>query len=394
MNYKKTIRLFEPHGGWGVHQEFYNKEILNSNYNLILNNDTGLCNRIFNWEVMYYILDQVNDTDLHIAVQKWIWPELVLLELPDTISVDYHQLQGNDWYSGDEQSNLYFKTIFDTKSNKVSLSKSIDRSFLIDLFKSNDFKKILKNNHWYTNTGYVTLKSICKELFNDDTLKCILRRYFKESIRPLDRIHFKDKKIEKKIQETYSSYVGIHIRRGNGIHLTDEVIENLPDDVKDEYIQYWEKNFKVDCEAYNFINDDVYFKLIDEILKIKPNQKIYISHDLTDKLIERYYNRYPKNIVTKKDIRRYYYNYYKKRIPNLDHLIKYANILDNVLDLFILTNCGFKILYKNSTWSDFANEYRKPSNEKSYFINNIDKLLKKTDKLESIIKKLPEEKIM
>jgi hypothetical protein len=394
MNYKKTIRLLEPHGGWGVHQEFYNKEILNSNYNLILNNDTGLCNRIFNWEAIYYIIDQVNDPDLHIAVQKWIWPELVLLELPDTVSVDYHQLKGNDWYSGDEQSNLYFKTIFDTEKNMVSVSEPINKSFLLDLFKNNSFKKILKNNHWYTDIGYITIKLIGKELYGDKGNKDTIKRYFKNSIRPLDKIHIKDKIIAKKIEETYSSYVGIHIRRGNGIHLTEEVIKNLPNDIRDEYIEYWKKNFKIDCEAYNFIYDEVYFKLIDEILKIKPNQKIYISHDLTDNLIKKYYNRYPKNIVTKKDIRKYYYNYYKKRIPNLDHLIKYANVLDNVLDLFILAKCGFKILYKNSTWSNFANEYRKPNHEKNYFINNIDKLLKNPDKLESIIKNLPEEKII
>ena len=40
-----------------------------------------------------------------------------------------------------------------------------------------------------------------------------------------------------------------------------------------------------------------------------------------------------------------------KRISNLDHLIKYVNILDNTLDLFILSICGLR--YRNSTWSMF-----------------------------------------
>ena len=36
MNYKKTIRLLEPHGGWGISSEYYNKNITNSNYKIIL----------------------------------------------------------------------------------------------------------------------------------------------------------------------------------------------------------------------------------------------------------------------------------------------------------------------------------------------------------------------
>jgi len=396
MNYKKTIRLLEPHGGWGISSEYYNKNITNSNYKIILNNDTGLCNRIFHWEALHHAVVEANDDEVHIAVQKEWWPEIELLEIPDTVAVEYEPTRGNDWYSGIEQSNLYLKTIFDTSNNSLELSKQMTKEFFYNLFKNKNFEKILENNHWYLDEGYITLSSIGTDVFDyKDGDEFCKKLFINNKIRPIDKIHLKDNSVQKDITKKYQSYVGIHIRRGNGIHLTDEVIENLPADKKEEYVEYYKNNFKIDCEAYKFINDTEYYTSIDEILKINPKQKIYISHDLTDNLIENFYEKYPKNIVTKKDIRKKYYNHYKKRIPNLDHLIKYGNILDNVLDLFIFASCGFKVLYANSTWSEFAGKYRKPENQINLTSEQFIIMLKENKEcLKEIIDNLPKQKIL
>ena len=273
---------------------------------------------------------------------------------------------------------IYFKTIFDKDKNTVSFSKELTKEFVINLYKTKNFKEILKNNHWYTNTGFITLKSIFQELHQEiDMSEVSPFAHLKldpilqliGNSRPLNKIEIKDKKIHRKLYNTFKSYVGIHIRRGNGVHLTEKVIENLSDDYKELYLDYKKKYIRDNCSSYRFAHDHEYFFAIDQILEINPKQKIYISHDLTDELINHYYTRYPNNIVTKKDIRKEYYNYFKKSVPNLDHLIKYANVLDNVLDLFCLSFCRYKILSHASTWSNFADYYRRWETDENHVID-------------------------
>lgn len=49
MEYNKTLRWLEPYGGWSE-------------------NDTGLCNRIFHWEIAHEICKQ-NNYDFKIILQ-------------------------------------------------------------------------------------------------------------------------------------------------------------------------------------------------------------------------------------------------------------------------------------------------------------------------------------
>lgn len=399
MNYKKTIRLFDPFGGWGSHGSY-------SDYTLQspddTSYDTGLCNRLLNWEAIYYILEKCEDNDLHIAVQNHIWPELPLLNIPDTVGVDYN-LYKNDWYGRLEHSDLYFKTIFDYKNGKVSLAEKLTKSNVLDLFKNKSFKKILDNNHWFTDTGFVTLKSIFYDIseldmsetseFAQTKIDPILKLIPKP--RPLDKIELKNKKIHKKLYDTCSCFVGIHIRRGNGVNLTDEVENNLSEDYKDLYLEYKKKYIRDNCHTYRFAHDVEYFFVIDKILEINPKQKIYISHDLTDELIQQYYDKYPNNIVTKKDLRKEYYKYFKNVVPNLDHLINYANVLDNVLDLFSLSFCRYKILSNSSTWSNFADYYRRWDTDENHSIDDMpDVILNESEKFKRIIENMPKQKIL
>ena len=189
------------------------------------------------------------------------------------------------------------------------------------------------------------------------------------------------------------NYIGIHIRRGNGVNITKENFEKFSDKLQKEYLSYLKDGIDIFSPHYRYTSDNEYFKIIDKILEINPTQKFYISHDLSDDFLSDFYKRYPKNIESKKDVRKHWYNYYKKKISNLDHLIKYANILDNTLDLFILSICGFKILSKASTWSMFADVYQRPHTppkaERNYFIDDIQQLIDNPKELKDILAKLP-----
>lgn len=394
MNYKKTIRLFEPFGGWGAHHYYYRPDLLETELKdseeFSNTFDTGLCNRLLNWEAIYYIVEQAKDNDLHISVQNHIWPELALIELPDTVGVDYN-IWNNFWYGRVEHGNLYFKTIFDIENNKVSLAEKLSKNKVINLYKTKNFKDILQKDHWYTDTGFLTLKSLLTlvhKMSPEDKTDTLY-----PNPRPLGKIELKDRAVQKKLDEKFSSYIGIHIRRAGGVHIKKENFDKFSDKLQKEYLRHRKGSLDKFNPHYRYTSDNEYFKIIDKILEINPKQKFYISHDLPDEFLADFYKKYPKNIESKKDVRKHWYNYYKKKISNLDHLIKYANILDNTLDLFILSICGFKILSKASTWSMFADFYQRPHTppkaEKNYFIDDIQQLIDNPKELGDILAKLP-----
>jgi hypothetical protein len=107
--YEKTLRWLEPYGGWHKY-------------------DTGLCNRIFHWEIAYE-LTRNNNLEYFIMLEKKFWPELRLIELPKTkitgfIEGDSHEIE-----------KLKFITVHDTINSNVSLSKPIMFDELNEMFK-------------------------------------------------------------------------------------------------------------------------------------------------------------------------------------------------------------------------------------------------------------------
>jgi hypothetical protein len=348
MNYSKTIRLFDPFYGWGYHFDYY-KKLKNPSGT---RNDTGLCNRLFHWELYYDIVEKTTDPDLTIAVQSMIWPELAILNIPNTISVDY-KIWHNHWYGMHEHSELYFRTIFDIENQKVSLTNPITKEKILSMYKNNNFNFIEEADHWHTEMGYYTLKNVFTELYKDKA-----QDYLNNYTRGIRGISFKDTEFQLKLERKYANYIGIHIRRGNGVYSTTEDVQSLNPSLIDKYNDYKNKYIKEECEIYPFQADDIYFKFMDFCLVINPKQKFYISHDLPDDFIEPYYARYGNQIVTKKDYREKYENYFSNKIKNLDHLIKYANIVENTCDLFSLASCKFLVKSPSSSWSSFAQEYQ------------------------------------
>jgi len=349
MNYKKTIRLFDPFNGWGAHTEFHNK---NSDFTTRM--DTGLCNRLFHWELHYNILEKCSDIDLHLAVQSHIWPEYPLLTLPDTILVDY-KMAGSDWYSEYQHANLYFRTIFDKELDTITLTKDLSKELILECYRTNNFKKILERDHWNSCIGYNTMESIYNELYGIDYNKS---NDYRRETRSLSKIRLSIDSVQKNLEAKYASYVGIHIRRGNGVAVNEGDYTELSDSLKIKYEQFQRDYMKDRCDTYLYYPNEKYFKLIDAFLEIKPTQKFYISHDLPDEFLNPFYEKYGNIIESKKDVREYAKKQFQQKVNNLSHLINYGNVIDNVMDLFILSFCGYKILSPGSSWSDFAEHYK------------------------------------
>jgi hypothetical protein len=351
MEFTKTIRLLDPHGTWGDHNNgFY----FGNDKKSATRMDTGLCNRIFHWEVFSDLITKSKEQDLHLLVQDKIWPELDLLEFPYTIGTSYRKTF-HEWQSYYDYDILHMKTVFDKANQTVKLATPITKKDLFSMYKTQTFN-FKDGKDWYSDFGFETLRSIYRSInpkFHKD------KPLFHSHTRPLQQIRIKHTLVKEHIEKKYKGWVGIHIRRGNGVNISDDDILSYPPETRDDYRNFVKENVTVKDEAYRFYQDEVYFELIDKILAINPVQRIYISHDLPDNLMQQYFNRYGHHIIETKYNSRYFYEtYYANNNINVPHMINYGNVLDNVMDLMTLSHCDFIIGSPKSSWSEFAYSYK------------------------------------
>ena len=92
----------------------------------------------------------------------------------------------------------------------------------------------------------------------------------------------------------------------------------------------------------------MYYNLIDETLKLNPNQKFYISHDLSDNLIKHFSEKYGNKIITRQN---FYHLIDKYENTGLNHIV-------DCIDLICLSNTKLVVGSNHSTWSRFAQDYK------------------------------------
>jgi N-glycosylase/DNA lyase len=66
----------------------------------------------------------------------------------------------------------------------------------------------------------------------------------------------------------------------------------------------------------------------------------------------------------------------------MKHLIDYANVIDNLVDLFMLSNCPYIITSPGSSWSEFAKYYK---DKESDNILDVNKKLEQSDYIHTIL---------
>jgi len=272
--------------------------------------DTGLCNRIFHWELGYEI-NKINNFEFTILVENIYWPELNYLSFPYTEGSKYR----GDKFKGN--SRLFNSNVLEKDNFKLDVS--------ID---------------WSPTCGYNFSNFFCE-------------KYDSEILRPLQLIDIKNKILKKNIFKNVENVVGIHIRKGLGIN-------RLQDSNKLSLAQY--KRYVRRCQEtleyryiYPYIEDKFYLDIMEKIININPDQKFYISSDVGKEQLCEFYDKY--NIVDHTTILNKIYsevdlskNYPR---PSLN-----KKCLQDVVDLFSLSYCKFSILYPMSTWSDFAFSYK------------------------------------
>jgi hypothetical protein len=318
--YKKTLRWLEPFGGWNGHTS-----------------DTGLCNRIFHWEVAYE-LNRHNNWEYLILLEEKYWPETKLLDIPDTKTIS--NVEGDEY----DVEKLKFIAIYDTKYQTIDTAKPIYSDDIERMFSTR--KMNLKHDHYYCKFNYRELSN----LYKFDVLK--------KTKRPLSEIRLKHRFIEESIQKEVSDAIGIHIRRGNGVPYSQKDLETLPEDIRHDF-DLIKRTATIQSHVfYSFHEDKLYFDIMDEILKINPHQNFYISTDMPDNIMYYFYERYKNNIVNKQFLINVVYDYLLTGGAKKSDF-QHGNIVENLIDLFSLSYCPFIIKSPTSTWSTFADCYIK-----------------------------------
>lgn len=351
--FNKTLRWLEPHGGWGSPHNYHN------NFNVtVANNDTGLCNRILHWEIADYI-NEVNNYDYNIILQYKQWPELDLLDLPNTYP-DYIGTKRQDWAYNYNYEELHFKTVFDTDNKNVYLAKSIEKPTIEKMFKDGNLD--LTEKHYYSDFGYMCLEELCN--INDNPNLYDHLPFYDLNNRPLSKIRLKHQQLDGLLKGELADVVGIHIRRFNGVPVNEEQMKTWNDDRLTKLYENISKYKTVQDRAYTFVPDERYFHLIDAILEVNPNQEFYISHDLPDMFMYPFIMKYKDKILEKRNYRFPFENYYYKAGINVEQIKTYGNAIDNVVDLFALSYCKMLIRAPKSTWSEFARYYNNTDGKK------------------------------
>jgi hypothetical protein len=272
--------------------------------------DTGLCNRIFYWEIADYI-NHLNDYKFQIVLENEIYHEFENnLILPNTIFKDREKIDGN--------VGILFRKI-DKSVNSIDLG---------------EVGKLVKNEKKLEDGSY----KFRGEFFAIDQFIDL------PDYRPLSKIRIKNPEIESFITETAKDYVGIHVRRWHGVNVTPNSFDELDEKLKPLYKSLFKQKDNIDLR-YPFFSDVPYFKIISKILEHNPNQKIYVSHDLPDDFLMYWKTKFGDNIQFRNDF---------LHLFDLDTIDK-----KNIFDLFFVGNTKFFIGSPSSTWSEFA-RYHKP----------------------------------
>jgi hypothetical protein len=344
MYFEKTLRWLEPFGGWGDHSNIF--DYVKPEFGT----DTGFCNRILHWEVAYY-LNEKNDFQYRILLQDMFWPELEILELPYTSPVKMEKFSFGLHYPM-EFNHLKFLTVYDIENMKVSMSDPLPKNVLEKMFLTENFN-LPKNVH--SNFGYDDLVRLLNLQNNPNLFDHLSIHNLKD--RPLGKINIKYSFIRTLLENFAKDVVGIHIRRHNGVCVTEEDLETVPENIREDFKKFIEKS-NSSHNAYRYYNDDFYFKIIDNLLRINPTQKFYISSDLPRKYLNHFYEKYPLNILDNTEIIKIVTNFLVDSNHDVYKMKTYGNVIENIVDLFTLSYCSFLVMSNKSTWSEFAKHHR------------------------------------
>lgn len=329
MENKKVIKVLEPWGGWVDLKNQPNNPKFG-----ISQLDSGFVNRLIYWRAAY-LISKIHNFEYQIQVEYLQWPELHLIELPNTKSVC-------DFNHNVDYSN-YKNDFLNWGFNEEPLP--IKKDMIKNIIFSN--KKLLNSNHYFTNYPF----NWDEYTDNNDLLKFPPIKFKYDFIEKILKNHIKN------------NYVGIHIRRGNGTTLPSIGTKYSNNQItsitkkSDMDIIGWREINKLDVNHTPYIPDSYYFNYMDNLIFHDENVKFFVSYDIPYRFIKKFKDRYGNRIITSDDfLHEIEYELYKNEYTH--DLSDYKNVITNVIDLFSLSMCSTVIMNPISSWSLFLKQYK------------------------------------
>lgn len=333
--------------------------------------DSGFGDRIRFWVLAYHLSTIIDD--LQIIVEEKYWPELLLIDFPNTIS-------------------QHISSLGLSKNQLIPISCEKVRNII--LTGDTNFLNSSSNIYYYFNFSIHAIGDIFTGL--NITYEYMLHN-------AISKIKLNLPEASDYMQQQFSDCCCIHLRRGNGTFPTlkflSEIKQFLPREILNSYwktfhkerlgksinskeYKYYDflierdtdtenKNLSIEnnlrdfnwVNEYKIVTDSDYFNLIiNFILKEDPNQKIYISCDIPKQYYSYYYDNFPNNIVDETFHFKIFLKFYEGKIDSEKLGKKYSipidKVFENVFDLMI--GCYSKIVVKStSNWSQICSLYKK-----------------------------------
>ena len=297
-------------------------------WDYVEDDDSGWGNRIQCWEALSIIIKSAGTNHI-IKVLPKHFPELNQVHFPNTEYIELSDVDG------------------------VPITNK-------DILKWDNINKI----HLDNNLNYIT-----KYDFNYTTI--VNQNFFSASEDQIKEIKLSNSELNKALDELTANVIGIHIRRGNGVHVDQEDLNSIPE----QYRKFYRLCIECD-EAYDFYRDIEYFNFIDDKIKQNNDIKFYIGIDVEEEAIQYYKKKYPNRILTCNDV-----------------IIKLKSIIDKLkfleprlqlktmgyilIDFFTLAKCKEVILSPFSSWSYMGCRI---TGKHGTEINNLDNIFEKSSK--------------
>jgi len=305
---RRYIRVLEPWGGG--HNPW----------------DTGLGNRLLHFDTIYQLYRQ-NNYNYFLELEYRYWRELEWIELPGT---RVFQVGSRN----EELQKLISKFDYNLKDQTITPLAPLGDDIMREFIHKGKFKS--SEPRYYTCFDW------------DFVGEMYLKTEKENKYSGLSRIIVKNKTLFNKLRGMGSYCVGIHMRRGAGVFKSPSDNKELPSSVRSNPWQQSVHNSTI----YKYYKNNVYIKLIEEILQQNPKQKFYISCDLQTGEYGFLKEKFGDNIKSREDIIKQLPEDIITGIDFEDEYDERKIALESVIDMFTLSYCDFLIAAPHSSWID------------------------------------------
>jgi hypothetical protein len=288
--------------------------------------DTGFGNRLLHWDACY-MLYMASGAEHFMITEHRYWHEMKYLEFPGTVIRNhFHHMEDMQQWLGTFH--------FDFRRKKITELPCVDDKIVEEYL--NTGKIHLPEPRYYVKFSWHLVGKILEKADKDGTKS------------GLTRVHIKNREFQQKVSKFATNTVGIHLRRGNGVYKSNKNYKELPEKVKKN--KHYDA-MKLDT-CYKYWEDNVYIRLMKEMLQYNPKQRFYLSCDLLDDEYEYLKEKFPGKILVRKDL----IKELPKEVTNDVFFERYECknrvALQSVVDMEVLKNCTFVLGAPVSTWLD------------------------------------------